>query len=1202
MRIRQIELNGFKSFAERTVLSLHSGITCIVGPNGCGKSNVVDAFKWVLGEQSVKSLRGERMEEVIFQGSSTVKQKGMAEVVLLVSQLEGGAPPEGNGNGNGNTNATANATGSNGLDDKITVSRRLYRSGESEYYLNKKQCRLKDIKDIFLDTGLDVKSYSILDQGKVSEIINTKPQDRRFLIEEVAGVMKYKVRKNEALSKLESSKQNLQRVNDIVHEVRRQINSLDRQVKKAERYKRLIEELKGIELRIAKREFLRLSETLRSLEEALERLKEADSSRRGELSTLENQIEVRRIELVGKEKALTELENRLYAKEKGIAESEKQIAVLKAGIENREADILRLANQQNFFDIKKEELSGKSEELKATIASFSTDIAGLQDQLTDRKSALAEIELAIAEKEGEIEDKRRELFSISEQISQRRNELHKFQSSNETLTYRESASLKDMETIRAGITTQEQTLRESEETLRTITARHMDLQAERDRLAEATERLGSEIESARISLAREREALASTTSRLSSLRELTIDKSLQDFLTDSRESIHFSGSVLSDIINAGSAYEQALEAALAEKVNAVILTTIDDIVAAVALIKEKQLGRTPLLYTGFGAEGDAGKAATPGAVTHDALIGRASDFITIENTGLRSTVLEILENIYIVRDLAGALELRKERTLEAAALVTLDGEFIDRDGVIFAGHGKDILKRKREIKELQKTIQEQQETVARIEAGITAATASLAEHRESLRTIESAIIDIEKEISLIGHSLKSHQDDLERKRRKLSFLEGEVASLAAEKESLDRHITAKAEEIGQLERENTALHEGIAVIQNSLSAVKMEYEHARTRLTDLKLSIASYREKMEAFQREEASLARTVEELDQDKENAAKEIIEAEQKLKDSGVELERHEEAIKTLVVEVDGMRQERASRKEIIDAEQQALVEQNAVLREIRSALDAVSQELADAASKAVEHRLRLENIESGISQKYGLDIRQEMVEIEGFDPAEDDERVEQLNDKVRDLGPVNLGTIEEYEELKGRYDFLTRQQEDLTLSIAELEEAISRINASTRRKLREAYDALRTHFVEVFTTIFGGGRADLILTDEENILESGLDIIAQPPGKKLQNLNLLSGGEKALTSLALLFAGFLIKPSPLCILDEVDAPLDESNTVRFAGMIRDLAKGTQFIVITHNKTTMESADYLYGITMPEPGVSRAMSLQFAEIEQAG
>jgi chromosome segregation protein len=369
----------------------------------------------------------------------------------------------------------------------------------------------------------------------------------------------------------------------------------------------------------------------------------------------------------------------------------------------------------------------------------------------------------------------------------------------------------------------------------------------------------------------------------------------------------------------------------------------------------------------------------------------------------------------------------------------------------------------------------------------------------------------------------------------------------------------------------------------------------------MKTSLAAYREKLEALKKERTTIAATIEELDIKNAAAREDIKTAEEKIASSFDETQKIEEAVKALVTEAGAIEKERSEKREVINSENIELVAKDEMLKGFRAIIDDLTQELADNNTKFAENKVRLENIETTMMQKYSIDVRAAEITVDGFDPEEDVQKMLELNGTIQAMGPVNIGAIEEYEELKTRYDFLSKQQQDLTLSIAELEEAITRINATTRKKLREAYDALRGKFQEVFTVLFGGGKADIILTDDENILESGLDIIAQPPGKKLQNINLLSGGEKALTSLSLLFAGFLIKPSPLCILDEADAPLDESNTVRFARMIKDLAGDTQFLVITHNRATMEAADYLYGITMEEPGVSKAISLRFSEAENS-
>jgi len=1193
MKIRQIELNGFKSFSDRTVLALHDGVTVIVGPNGCGKSNVVDAFRWVLGEQSAKSLRGEKMDEVIFQGSAARKPKGMAEVTLSISMV----PEKRAAEGNGGDDAAEDKS-----QDSVAVSRRLYRSGESDYLINKRTCRLKDIRDLFLDTGLDVKSYSILDQGRIGEILNSKPSDRRFLIEEVAGVMKYKARKAEALSKLESSKENLQRINDIVLEVRRQLNSLDRQVKKAERFKRLIDELREIELRIARREFLRLSGILAGLTADIELLREADTTKRSELSTAENTLETRRVAVAEKEKEVMALEQTLYEKERSIADSEKEIAVLKTGIENLKGEIARLTALRADREAKRVELSRMVIELRRQEEAHQAHIHQTSDALSEKREATASIESAIAEQEAALEGQRKSLFTISDRLSARRNEHNRLQSSSETLAYKESVALKDKESVIEGLAAAAAGIAETETQ---ISVRMSEVQSLKEHIAQATrdaEALRTTIEQKKNALAAERENLAGNISRLSSLQELIVDKTLRDFLADSGSSLHLSAQVLSDILSAQKDYEAAIEAALSEKVNALMLDNPDDVLTAVDLVRHKKLGRTALFYTGLGSQPFAAAATTFAIASHSAVLGKASDFIRTEHVAAGSAVGHVLDNVYLVRDLRSAIDAFREYPGSPCILATLDGEVISANGFIIAGQGRDILKRKREIKELQKTVSGQQTAVSAAESELLALGSDLAAQHNSLQQMHHSVVEAEKKVSVLQHLKRGHAEEHERRERRRLFLETELTTLTSEKESLISTLTAKAGEIVRIEAEHQAANEALAGYQETLGTVRGNYEQVRSELEDMRLEIASFKEKLISAERERQSTEAAIDEIDEKNRSAADEIVKTETKVAESGTQLQELETSIRAVVEEAARIRQDRQEQRELIDTEKSALLEQETGLRQLRTVIDDLSRRLADVRSSEVEHRMKREAIESGTAQKYGLGIAQAEVMLEGFDSDSDDESVVNLNDKIRDLGPVNLGTLEEYDELKTRHDFLVKQQGDLTMSIAELEEAITRINQTTRRKLREAYEALRAKFSEVFTTLFGGGRADVVLTDEENILEAGLDIIAQPPGKKLQNINLLSGGEKALTSLALLFAGFLLKPSPLCILDEADAPLDESNTLRFSQMIRDLSRETQFVIITHNRTTMEAADYLYGVTMQDPGTSKTISLELSEVENIG
>jgi len=557
MRIEKIELIGFKSFSERTAFNLHPGITCIVGPNGCGKSNVVDAFRWALGEQSAKSLRGEKMEEVIFNGSSTKKPKGMAEVTLVVSGM--GDPTQDNGDDPQNF---------------TSVTRRLYRSGESEYIANKSVCRLKDIKDLFLDTGLEVKSYSILEQDRIAAILNSKPQDRRFIIEEVAGVMKYKVRKTEAQNKLEASRLNLQRINDIVSEVKRQINALDRQAKKAERYKKLSAETRTIELKLAKRDYHALRESLEKILAEFTVLKENEELKKAELTKIENISETNRLGIFEKEKALEIIQQEFRDVERAIAETERVIAVLNTDRDNLKEYLAKLFTQREEFETKKKELSEKLGELNGTDVKLSGDIEELKEELKLKNELIESVENELLEKESSVDSKRRNVFTASEELSALRNETGRMQASLEALERKEVSLIKDAEDSKKVLGEIDLSIRDVEGSLRDKNSEALLLSEKKSVYTSEVSSLRENIEHLRDELSKTKEDLASNTSRMDSLKELVLDAPTREILQEG-SNLHIVSS-LSDMLNVEPEYEKAIENALSEKINSFILKSLAD--------------------------------------------------------------------------------------------------------------------------------------------------------------------------------------------------------------------------------------------------------------------------------------------------------------------------------------------------------------------------------------------------------------------------------------------------------------------------------------------------------------------------------------------------------------------------------------------------------------------------------------------------
>jgi chromosome segregation protein len=1168
MRIERIELTGFKSFSERTTFNFHQGITCIIGPNGCGKSNVVDAFRWVLGEQSAKTLRGEKMEEVIFNGSASKKPRGMAEVTMVVAGLNDVKP--------------SNDDNGEGVSDVASVTRRLYRSGDSEYILNKNQCRLKDIKDLFLDTGLEVKSYSILAQEGISEILNSKPPERRILIEEVAGVMKYNFRKKEALAKLELSRTNLQRISDIITEVKKQINLLDRIAKKAERYKNLSSEMNSIELKIAKRDYHALKESFSAILSEYNTLREGESLKRAELMKIENSTEIKRLELLEKEKALEELQGNLQNLEREVAELEKGTAISKTDRDNLKEYLTKLYQQEEEFNLQRSEALAKKENLDISKEGFLSDIERQREMLGEKTGLLRSLEEELSEKEELLEGKRREIFRISEESSNLRNDHSRLQSSLEDLTRRETSSQKDAENMRKRLAEIDSSIQDTETTLRDKDNELLLLNEKKDMYIKELSTSSKKIEEIRETLSRLREELASYKSRLESLREIVFDRPTRDLLSEGLD-LRLLESI-SDVFEVEAEYEKAIESALSEKVNLFILSSFNDIEIAMSSLKEKGLGRTAFIPVHTIV--DAGEIDVPGGV-----IGRASNFVKTPE-GFSGVAKALLDNIFIIKNLKEALYLIN--TGKRLFYVTIDGEVVEPSGAVIGGEVKGIFKRKREIKELEGIIENKETITVQLEAELTSAQKSIEKGESELKGIESRIIDGEKEISLLRLTVDNTREEKERTERKLSYLNTEVGQLIGEKELLQKLIMEKEAEVRSSEAKRGDMEKDSASLLEEITEKRTKLESYRSDVTDLRLSMASLKEKMESAFKEKEALLKKIGEIDLKKGYLFEEISSVNSRISQRETEIAEYEEQIRSLITATDKLRKEISERKEVVEAENQELLRAEQELKLLRREIDSLSQRVAELDISRAEHRVKLDNLSEHISQNYGSNI--DTLEVEPL-TSEDEERLVVLREKIQELGPVNLGTLEEYEELRIRYEFLSKQREDLNKSIAELEEAITKINATTRRRLREAFDTLKAKFSEVFTVFFGGGKADLVLTDEENILESGMDIIAQPPGKRLQNINLLSGGEKTLTALSLLFASFLIKPTPLCILDEADATLDESNTERFARMLQELSREIQFIIITHNRTTMSASDYLYGITTEEAGVSKVISMQLVE-----
>jgi chromosome segregation protein len=1174
MRVEKIELIGFKSFAEKTIFTLHPGMTCIVGPNGCGKSNIVDAFRWVLGEQSAKSLRGEKMEEVIFNGSQTKKPRGMAEITLFVSGLY----PDGQDNGNGS-------------ERLVTVTRRLYRSGESEYLINKHVCRLKDIREMFLDTGLEMKSYSVLEQGRIGEIINARPVDRRFLIEEVAGVMKYKVRKAEARSKLESSRQNLQRVIDIISEVKRHLNSLDRQAKKAEKYKRLIDALREVELRTSKRDYSRMDQSLQEVSGALDMLKTEEVRKRAVMAQLEVSLQQKRLLMVEKEKEVDAINTDLQAAEKNIAEMERTIAVNRTEIEHLGNYVItlqgRIEETRNLLEEKRlraEEISGKDAHIQARLDS-------LKETLSQRKAELSEAEEGIFSLEEEIDEKRRDLFRFTDSLGLLRNELNRLETAHESQSRRASTSEREAQETERRIS---ELRAEIERIEGDIGQRSTTLGQWRDKrdgyLKEISEQKEG-VEELRQKRSELREEVASLRSRIQSIQEMVTGNLDREMLQKAGISLMAS---LSEVVEVDPRYEKAVEAALSGKIKGFILSTTEDIKKSVELVNRGNLPRTAFLSWQMSNEKQ--QATNSEWRMKNGEAAPVLDSVVRSEDKYTPLVKSLLKDYLLTEDMDSAIALLKaeEEMPLHVRVVTLNGEVLEPGGAVLCGSGSGILRLRRDLRELEASVRKHSDVIAEVEASISETDQRIEELKSLLREVDSEIVSHEKELSLLQASERRFAEDRERLEKKLGFIHLEIQELHKELRSVEEDILRKKEEVNSEEEHKRTIESGLSILQEELSVRRSGIDAKRHLLTDLKVEINGYTERLSSITREREALQSEVSGLLK-KETSLQEEIRNNgrivQQKRDSSAGLE---ERLKETVSGAGTLRQRISEKRDAIRDERESVVADDEALKRERQEVERLSNEVHEKEVLKAELLLKISNLVDGIREKYQVDLAGTDISTSEAE-EEDHQKVLELREKIQAMGHVNLGSLDEYRELKERHEFLTGQYEDIVQSIAELQEAITRINRTTRKRLKEAFDLLNRKFGEVFSLLFGGGSAELRLTDEADILESGINIIVQPPGKKLQNLNLLSGGEKALSALSLLFAGFLLKPTPLCILDEADAPLDETNTERFKAMIKDLSVNIQFIVITHNRVTMEAADYLYGITMEEPGISKVLSMEF-------
>ncbi len=1237
MRLNRLEINGFKSFPDRADLAFDLGVTAIVGPNGCGKSNVVDAITWVLGEQSAKSLRGERMEDVIFAGSDARKPTHTAEVKLkmsgVISRVGLDDHPQRKTVAQELEESVETLTEDVVLARDVEVSRRLYRSGESEYLIDGHVVRLRDVQDLLMDAGLGVKGYAVIEQGKIGQILAAKPTERRQLIEEAAGVTKYKTRRRQAELKLEAAQQNLTRVDDIIFELEKQRGSLKRQAAKARRYRTLREELRQWEKLLFGQKYQALQAAMTSAVERLEQVRGHEAGLSGRVAEVEAALERLRIELTEADAAANAARQSAHAKELESGRRQQQLEFDQQQVQSIGAALVgmheEIARLQERIGPAQEELDAR----RAAGAQADRERDEAEARVKDEDVAVQRAAAEIASLEQHVEKARGDLYAGMTQVNTLRNAIERAIETRDRIAQELGRIEVECDDLRVE---QEAALTERERASGALRDAQAALEQVRGTRATSEAALGT----ARIERewrerdlrTREREA-AALQARLQSLEELDAARAeygegARLLLASSESGITHFGSV-ADALEVTGDHESAVAACLGEVVQYVVVPDMAAVQAGLAFVRDRDAGRVGFLVADDLVPDDVVAPPVAG-------VRPLSDIVRV-NGAAAERVRAVLRDAWLAETQEQA---RAAARRVSGPVVTPQGD-VFRGGRLVSGGGKaearQILHTKGEIKSLREQIRQAQQEIERHGADLSAADASIARVTTEIAALTADQVTHEK--AIVGFELQVNRasDERDRVSRRMELIDNERRRAQEERTRLDAREAEARRSIEDLEVEQQTLSDELADAQRRLLDGRERQASVGRRAAEARATHAALVERASALgqdvrrledasadlrqritlrqQEADASVARRTNldgsitalraAIDDDLaalDDLKRLVIEADERVVEVQGSFGEHETEARDARRGLDDIRT-LATSLEVARATAES--DLGHLAESCREALDQSLEEVAAAVAEMLANEQALPSAASvAAAERAGADedgaeagATADAVAALAVDAPPPvlsaEQAIARLKARIASLGAVNMMAIEQFDELEQRHTFLTGQRKDLIDAIASTGEAIARIDKTTRERFAEAFVAVNANFEQMFVTLFGGGRAGLVLLDQEDVLESGIDIVAQPPGKRLQNVQLLSGGEKALTAMALMFGIFKYRPSPFCLLDEIDAPLDDANIGRFVEMLRSMQDHTQFVLITHHRKTMEIADRLYGVTMEEPGVSKVLRL---------
>ena len=1182
MYLKRLELQGFKSFADKTILELMPGITTVIGPNGSGKSNISDAIRWVLGEQSMKSLRGTKSLDIIFAGTQNRKSLGFAEASLVFDNSDGALPIE---------------------YTEVTVTRKIYRSGETGYYINKVPCRLKDVLELFMDTGIGKDGYSIIGQGKIDEILSNKSEDRRHIFEEAAGIVKYRTRKQESEKKLEHTKLNLLRINDILTEIEGNLEPLQMQADKAKKYLNLREELKNIEIGLFVYNIEKYKQDLEKVVQDIEIMQSQCNDEEGRLE----RVKILKEELKSSIDEITEtienMSNIGFESQKQIEQLNSDINVAKTRIANNNENNDRYLKEIEEQNVKIQELKDEIEQKEAKKDNLKQNKEKFEKELNEKQAELDKLTEKLSSKELEIEGYKHTVEENTDKKYELQSEINAQNINYQNFEKRQAQIKQEMQSTISELDGTRLNKEDIAKQFNEIENKKNKAQNSLNEVSKQREEANQKIKSFESNINILSSEMRIKESRLKFLIETEKEKegyikSVKSLLKDC-ENIKELGKgmngVLANIIEVPDDLQTAIEMCLGASLQNIVTETETDAKRLVEHLRKNNLGRASFLPI----SSVRGKKLDKIKGNESGVVGIASDLVKY-NKKYEQIILNLLGRTVIVDNMDTAIKVAKQNGY-TFRIVTTEGDLINPSGAITGGSVAkktvNILGRGKEIEKLEKEIKNLKQKIEKLEN-------DKQNYEESIEGILELSANLEKELQEIDityatekQKVISINENIEKLEKRLNRLKEEQANLEKQKEEA---VSTKGDlqvEINKIVEQNEELSKIITEFAELNKDDQKYIDDLNFDITNLKISVSS-------FDESEASIQEIQERINQELENAhtsienkntqieqiKKDNEDLEKSIEETLQKIEEVKESVNSSSSKIEELKKERAQKSEKLSKQEDEITAKFKVIEDLKGQL-----------VKLDVKKTKIEEDINGIINKMWEEYELTPNNAEQYQKPENvaltQRRVNSLRTEIRELGSVNVDSIEEYKNLKDRYDFMSEQRLDLENTMSKLRKVISDMTQIMKEQFKEKFKVINKNFGEVFAELFGGGKAELTLEDEENILECGIDITVQPPGKKLQNMMLLSGGEKAFTAIALLFAILKINPAPFCVLDEIEAALDDVNVFRYADYLKKFTDHTQFLVITHRKGTMEVADTVYGVTMEESGISKLLSMKLKQ-----